>query len=44
MFEDFRGGCPGVTGAERNAGVPRRQRNGFVAAQQQSVWLIHSIK
>ena len=37
MLQDFRGGRARVSGPERDAGVPRRQRDGFVAAQQQSV-------
>ena len=37
VLQDFRGRRARVAGPERDARVPRRQRDGFVAAQQQSV-------
>jgi hypothetical protein len=32
VLQDFRGWSPGVSSRERNARVPRGQRDGFVAA------------
>ena len=43
IFQNFGGGRAGIAGAEGHARVPGRKRNGFVAAQQQPVSVVHSM-